>query len=362
MDGYHSLLILGGRHIVLKLLLRLKQRECFSDLWNPTKNFSPSAYFYNAEFGLIFYTFWVSSFFKKILFLKKMKNKIFLLIACSLILIACSKRSESEQNSVQTQHSTTQTHQRPSQKQESSVSEEANNKENPVTGILPSNRKFIKEGSIHFETKNINNTKNYIEKQVAAHQGFVSKEFAEDFANRKEYQMEVRIPHDKFDHFVKTLDSVVLVLVNKDIRVYDVTKELVDLESRLSSMQKVQQRYEELLKQARTIDEIMRIQQKIDNLQIEIERIQSQLMQMKDQIQYSTLLIRLYEPQVQKTHFWKKAGENFLEGWRILVWVIQVIILLWPFWIIAGIVLLINHYSKKRKKSIHSTQNPTEKK
>ncbi|MCX7697609.1 MAG: DUF4349 domain-containing protein [Bacteroidales bacterium] len=273
-----------------------------------------------------------------------MKASISLWISFFILLISCANKTDSTNTTEETRDVVV-SNQNNSQHEEHGL------------GIFKPDRKFIKEGSLLFETKNITEAKNYIEEQVRAHQGFISKEFARDFANEKEYTMEVRIPCDKFDDFVKKLDPIIFVLKNKDIQVYEVTKEYVDLETRLKTKQEIKKHYEELLKHARNISEIMQIQQKIDSLQLDIESLQGRLSHLQNQVQYSTLSITFYEPKMKKTFFWKRAKENFLEGWHILIWIVQAIITLWPIWLITIIIILIYNYSKKKKRSLSSSDN-----
>lgn len=218
--------------------------------------------------------------------------------------------------------------------------------------ITITERKLIKEGSISFETDSVDKTKKYIEDKVKFFEGYIAKEYSYDYTEQKQYVLEVRIPSQKFDEFVKSLNIVIVLLDNKDIQVKDVTEEYVDVEARIKSKKEVMQRYSELLKQAKSVAEMLDIEREIGTLQADIESLEGRLKYLQHQTSLSTLTLTFYEHRTKDFGFWSKIGKSLSGGWNGLLWFFVGVMYLWPLWIILfGGLWLLLRYLKKKKKS-----------
>ncbi len=215
--------------------------------------------------------------------------------------------------------------------------------------VIPE-RKLIKEGSLSFETDSVDKTKNYIEAKVKFFEGYISKEYSYDYTEQKQYILEVRIPSHKFDDFVKSLSGVIVSLDNKDIQVKDVTEEYVDVEARIKSKKDVMTRYSELLKQAKSVAEMLDIEREIGTLQADIESLEGRLKYLQNQTSLSTLNLTFYEHRLKDFGFWSKIGKSLSGGWNGLLWFFVGVMYLWPLWIIlfGGLWLLLRYLKKRR--------------
>ncbi|GAB4447409.1 MAG: DUF4349 domain-containing protein [Bacteroidales bacterium] len=238
---------------------------------------------------------------------------------------------------------------------EAAINEEETTKKSdelPNEPITITERKLIKEGSISFETDSIDKTKKYIEDKVKFFEGYIAKEYSYDYTEQKQYMLEVRIPSQKFDDFVNSLNTVISSLDNKDIQVKDVTEEYVDVEARIKSKKDVMQRYSELLKQAKSVTEMLDIEREIGTLQADIESLEGRLKYLQNQTSLSTLTLTFYEHRTKEFGFWSKIGKSLSGGWNGLLWFFIGVLYLWPLWIILlGGLWLLLRYLKKKKKS-----------
>jgi hypothetical protein len=174
-----------------------------------------------------------------------MKKLHFLFVSCLFMLLSCGSYHEnSSPNATDTELESA----------KSALSEDRTKDAEKSTSTEPvkeiknyTERKLIKEGSLSYETNNVNDTKTRIEKKAKEMNGYISKEYSSDLENRFEYTIEVRIPSDKFDSFVSALSSTIIKLDNKNIQVQDVTEEYVDVEARLKTKKEVMDRYTDLL-------------------------------------------------------------------------------------------------------------------
>jgi hypothetical protein len=76
----------------------------------------------------------------------------------------------------------------------------------------------------------------------------------------------------------------------------DVTKQYVDLQSQLTNLEATRARIQDFLKDAKTVDEALRINQELSNVEGQIEQIKGQMNYLSDRSAYSTITINL-EPE-----------------------------------------------------------------
>ena len=146
---------------------------------------------------------------------------------------------------------------------------------------------------------------------------------------------------------------------HKSVDARDVTEQYVDLRSRLQTKKKVAERYQELLRKANNIKEILEVEERLRILQEEIEAKEGQLRYLTHQVSYSTIHLHLYEVQkyeyvpAKTPHYGQKLLGALDGGWQMLLGLLLVIFRLWPLWIIVGLIaLLIVRKQKQKQNSI----------
>ena len=164
------------------------------------------------------------------------------------------------------------------------------------------------------------------------------------------------MPAQNFELFISGIESGDGEITNKSISARDVSEEFIDLETRLLNKNSYLKQYREILKKARTIKDILEVQEKIRRIEEEIESTQGRLKYLSDQVSFSTLNLTLtkkkeykYTPE-EKEKFIERLKNDFSKGWSGFVSFLLFIIRIWPFWIICyGIWFLFNRWRKKRK-------------
>ena len=124
----------------------------------------------------------------------------------------------------------------------------------------PVYRKVIKEGDISFETNNAKETRAIISKNIFELKGYISSDNISNFNDKTEYRITERVPAENFDTLQNRISEQAKKLDSKNIRVTDVTAEYIDVESRIKTKKELEIRYNELLKQASKVDEILIIE------------------------------------------------------------------------------------------------------
>ncbi|MDD3875060.1 MAG: DUF4349 domain-containing protein [Bacteroidales bacterium] len=213
------------------------------------------------------------------------------------------------------------------------------------------NRKLIKEGILIFETEDLNKTKNNVTQAIKVTGAYVSNEQEFSSESRNTHYLEIRVPSIKFDTLVELISKDVSVFDTKDITLADVTEEFLDIQARLKTKKELETRYLELLSRANNVREILEIEREITNLRGEIESIEGRLQYMSDRISLSTLKLTYYKELGRSMNFFKNVGDGFKNGAKAFVWVLIGLVYVWPFLLIAFlIVFLVRRRRNKKKK------------
>lgn len=209
-------------------------------------------------------------------------------------------------------------------------------------------RRVIREGELRFETKDRNATRTAILGFVNAHQGYLADDREQRSFDVLQQMMKIRVPSAEFDGLLKDVSAGVEHFDKREIQAIDVTADFVDIEARLKTKKETEERYRELLKQATTVEEVLKIEEQIDKLRAEIESTEGRLRLLKDRESYSTLVVSFYKSDTRAAGFWSRVKTNFLLGWQVVVEFTIAIVTLWPLMILAMFGLWVIYWFNKR--------------
>lgn len=212
-------------------------------------------------------------------------------------------------------------------------------------------RKLIKNGNISFETSDLKKTKSSIDALCKELGAYVSEENQNNYNHRLEYAQTIRVAADKFDQLIQKIEGDAEKVDSKNINLQDVTAEFIDVEARLKTKKELEERYREILKQAKTVEDIMNIEGQIGSVRSEIESMEGRLKYLNNQVAYSTLHITYYESIGTDFGFGSKAGNALGSGWDAFLRFLIAMITLWPFLFLIVIVYwVIARWRKRRRK------------
>jgi hypothetical protein len=128
--------------------------------------------------------------------------------------------------------------------------------------------------------------------------GFVTNSSSERTGDRvASGTLTIRVPSDKFQTALAQLRALGTV-TSENQNGRDVTSEYVDLEARINHARAEEAFYLKLMGQAKSIDEMLRIQDQLGQVQLQIEQLQGQKQVLDDQTTYSTISAQIFEPGV----------------------------------------------------------------
>jgi len=232
------------------------------------------------------------------------------------------------------------------------------NKSEKVIKVEPTvvTKKIIKDGRLGLQVDNLQIAKQKIDSLVKVAGGYYANENLKNSDNQSGYELVIRIPVVNFERFVGSAEKGSAKVLYKEIQARDVTEEFVDLSTRINSKRNSLARYNEIMKKANTVKDIIQIEESIRVLQEEIESTEGRLRYLNDCVSYSTLNMTIstekdftFKPS-KRDSFWEKLKESVADGWYGLVDFILDFFGLWPYLIlIIPIVIFIRRRIKKWK-------------
>lgn len=241
------------------------------------------------------------------------------------------------------------------------IAKTADNADIKITddAIHDTSKKIIKNGTIQFETSNINSTRKAILQAVKKYGGYVDEDnqSTNSDANRKEYNLKISIPAKYFDLLVDSVSGVADKIDSKNISITDVTTRYIDMKTRLDNKKLLENRYLELLKKGSKISDLLEIENKLTEIRSDIESTQGQLNYLNKQVAYSFLDITFYTQHVEKADKGMDTSDKFktavVGGWVFLQNLFFGIISLWPITLIIIIIyLMIKKWRKKQVRTV----------
>jgi hypothetical protein len=157
--------------------------------------------------------------------------------------------------------------------------------------------KIIKTAYITIEVNDVAGSVDTLKNMVTAKGGYLSSSsVSEGSNNRLSGTVVLRIPQAEFENTlagVKAIGTVKSVSTQGE----DVTEEYVDIQAQKTSYQNQLAQYNELMKKAVKVSDVLEIQQQIDSVQTNLDRLEGRLKYLNSRIDMSTITVTLQEPE-----------------------------------------------------------------
>ncbi|MCC7353497.1 MAG: DUF4349 domain-containing protein [Anaerolineae bacterium] len=108
--------------------------------------------------------------------------------------------------------------------------------------------------------------------------------------------LKLGVPVERFEDVQRQLRAIAIQVQNELASGQDVSDEYVDLQSRLLNLEATAARVREFLVQAKTVEEALKVNAQLTEIESEIERIKGRMNYLRDRAAFSTLVVNL-EPQ-----------------------------------------------------------------
>ena len=218
-------------------------------------------------------------------------------------------------------------------------------------------KKIIKDGRLGMKVGNLKKAKTQVDTLVKNMGGYYDKESLSNNDYSTDYDLKIRVPADNLEILIDKIEKGEGEVAYKEIDARDVTEEFIDLETRLSNKKKYLTQYQVLLKSAKTIKEILDIQEKIRGLEEEIESTTGRLKYLNDLVNYSTLELNIsqkkeykYTPEY-RGNFFGKLKQSISRGWYGFVDFFLFLISNWAILILFSVLIYFWIKYRRKKKS-----------
>lgn len=229
--------------------------------------------------------------------------------------------------------------------------DEINKQKKPIVDRQEPNpdwdKKIIKTANVTIEIKDHKQYYAYFREKIKNLGGYV----AQEEQNVSDYKIEsaiiLKIPVDQFENVVSIVTTGAEKIIEKKISSQDVSTEYVDTRSRIEAKKQFRNRYMDLLKQAKNMEEILSVQSEINNIQEEIESATERLNYLGQSSAFSTINLTYYQVlnSSAKENVTPTFGSQITQSFKIgLGWVGDLfigLITIWPLILISFILLII---------------------
>ena len=235
--------------------------------------------------------------------------------------------------------------------------EESQSDEGGSSGeVKIADQKIIRHGDMTIKVDDAVEFKTTADAILEKHKAYIGNEQFNNTDYNSIYHIQIRVPAENLDALVAELESMDGLVMSKSINATDVTEEYIDLETRLVNKRSYLEQYRQLLKSARTIEDILKVREQIRVLEEEIESAEGRLKYLRNQVSLSTLNLTItqekdfvFRPD-RKINFFERLKDSFSAGWYGFVEFGLVIIGLWPFWLVLIIIIwLLRKYNRRNK-------------
>lgn len=182
-------------------------------------------------------------------------------------------------------------------------------------------RKLARTARISLRVKNVARAAQQARDIASAAGGYTGSERSRE----KSARLTLTVPARELDAVLDDLEGLG-TRVGRDVSVKDVTDSVVDVNSRVKSQRRSIERSRELFDQARTISEIIRVEQRLAAREAELESLLARQKKLADQVQMSpvTVSIMREKAQIAKDDDERPAGfvAGLAGGWDAFVTVL----------------------------------------
>lgn len=159
----------------------------------------------------------------------------------------------------------------------------------PLEAIRP----IIRTGSVDIAVKSVGETFDQVRLLATQAGGLVASSNFMGSSKQSTAQLVLRIPGDRFNETVSRLRDMAVEVQGISTGSQDVADQLTDLDATLRNLRAVEARYLVMLDSARNLAEILQVQDRINQVRLQIERTEARRQLINSQVEMSTLTVTL---------------------------------------------------------------------
>ncbi len=228
----------------------------------------------------------------------------------------------------------------------------------PSSNAATAEKKIIKTAYLSIEVLDYSVSRTLIDSTLKGFGAYIFSENLQNAESQITNSINIKVPASQFEKLLVKLAQIAKKVDYQNIETQDVTEEYIDVETRLNNNRKVEQTYLKLLKRTTTIEDILKIEQKLGEIRTDIESTQGRLKYLNHQVSFSSINLNIYQTLEFKfipeksTSFIQRLKKSLDAGWKGVVTFLLFLLKLWPLWVIGAIGWFGWKYSLKLRKQI----------
>ncbi|WP_025697615.1 DUF4349 domain-containing protein [Paenibacillus durus] len=172
------------------------------------------------------------------------------------------------------------------------------------------NKKLIYHANLNMEVENYEKAQTEVRNMINLARGYILG-FTETMTGSEHGgTFVVKVPASGFSSFLDSLEKVKHESLQRSIEGQDVSEEYVDLEARLKAKQLLESQYVEFMKQATKATDLVSFANELGKVQEEIEQIKGRMRYIDQNVLYSTVELRLYQPDESTLNMRKEEPQS----------------------------------------------------
>jgi hypothetical protein len=192
----------------------------------------------------------------------------------------------------------------------------------PTSPTTPIDRKIIRNATLRFRVRDFRESTARLERIVAQFGGLIASSTESKGDAQIQNDVIIRVPAARLDSFLTVILRESIYTETKSLTAEDVTKRYVDTEARIRSKKATEEKYLQLLKQARSVKDVLEIEQQLAQMREEIEAQEAVFRELKNDIAQSTVTLTYYEQTAASLNpeepVYTRVWANFTDGLDLL--------------------------------------------
>ena len=204
-------------------------------------------------------------------------------------------------------------------------------------------QKIIRTANVRFQVADFKETTAAINRIVQQHQAQLLSANETRSEGNLESNLIIKVLPQQFEPLLNKLVEQSIYLDSKNIASEDVTTEYIDVAARLKAKKAVEARYLDLLKQAKTVKDIITVEEQLRHIREEIESSEARLIYINRQTSYSTIHLQYYQTiaatSSPETSFAVRIRNALQGGWDLLLALFIGLLHLWPLFLVVPVAI-----------------------
>lgn len=224
-------------------------------------------------------------------------------------------------------------------------------------------RMMVYTADLRLRVRSVDSSHTRIMALLSRYNAYMTSDNRTSSSGQIENSLTIRVTQAQFNTLLERVLKEAVYIDKKEINASDVTQEFVDLEARLKSRQLAEEQYREILKRATKISDILEVQTHLNEIRETIEAAQGRMKYLQSQAAYSTINIVLYETEKAvappEETFAGRLSAALSTGWGGLQTLVIGLLSVWPFWILAALVVYVLVRFMRRRSQLQEKTDAT---